>query len=149
MDKYIHYLESMKSLNGSWRVLKKLQTIEDQTEVWMAAYRMCLIDYCKPFKKSNGANGKLILEVPELPQNLQDVHDYVIKVRDKILAHSDLEPLNVKIINREYSENKYPPIICTDIPNFPVIELMLELVEAVIIRLTKLEKEFSFTKKEP
>ena len=139
----------MKSLNGSWRVLKKLQTIEDQTEVWMAAYRMCLIDYCKPFKKSNGANGKLILEVPELPQNLQEVHDYVIKVRDKILAHSDLEPLNVQIINREYSENKYPPIICTDIPNFPVIELMLELVEAVIMRLTKLEKEYSFTKKEP
>lgn len=149
MEKYIHYLESMKSLNGSWRVLKKLQTIEDQTEVWMAAYRMCLVDYCKPFKKSNGANGKLILKVPELPQHLQETHDYVVTVRDKILAHSDLEPLNVKVIDRRCLENEFPPIICMDIPSFPVIELMLELVEAVIIKLAKLEKEYSFTEKAP
>lgn len=133
MEEYIHYLESMKALNRSWRVLKELQAIKNQTELWMAAYKMCLIDYCKPFKKSNGINRRFSLQTPELPKHLKKTHDYVIYIRDKALAHSDLEPLKPMIVNRIFSKNSYPPIICTDIPNFPKIELMLELVETVII----------------
>jgi len=149
-DKYVHFLEAKKNLNRAWRVLKELQKNPDESEVWMAAYRMCLIDYCKPFKRSNGISEKTLkLEVPNFPAHLQETHEYVMTARDKILAHSDLEPLNAKLIYSKFTISDLPMIVRTDVPNFPAIELMLELVEFAVKELARTEPNFLPRRRDP
>jgi hypothetical protein len=62
-DRFIHYQESITCLNRAWRTICELEEIEPGSQVWAAAYRMTIIEYCKPFKKSRG-KGKNTHDIP-------------------------------------------------------------------------------------
>ncbi|WP_143056968.1 hypothetical protein [Nitrosomonas marina] len=62
---YIHYQESITSLNRAWRTACELESTPPGSAIWSAAYRMVLIEYCKPFKNSfDEARKRYALSVP-------------------------------------------------------------------------------------
>ena len=93
---YIHLQECIKSLNNAWviacEIEKESKNIKSHAIVF-AAYEMIFIEYCKPFKKSNGKNSKrYFLPVPpELNDFEKELHENIIRLRDKVIAHSDID----------------------------------------------------------
>jgi hypothetical protein len=68
-------------------------------EALRALRGMAIIAYCRPFKRSSaGAIAARFVTLEqlgiELPPDLLQLHEQLIRLRDKFLAHSDMEVLN-------------------------------------------------------
>ncbi|QVL44890.1 MAG: hypothetical protein KFB94_06145 [Methylophilaceae bacterium] len=98
-EKYIYYQESITCLNRALRTICELEAIPPGTQVWAMAYRMTIIEYCKPFKKSRGIiTAKLKMLEPQFSSEMKEIHDKLISLRDTVLAHSDLGSIDAKIV---------------------------------------------------
>lgn len=140
-DRFIHYKESITCLNRAWRTICELGEIEPGSQVWAAAYRMTIIEYCKPFKMSHG-KGKdtYSLPLPEFRQKMQELHETLISLRDTVLAHSDLRPIDAKIV---YGEEHEPLLIKNTLPKFPKPDEIKEIVEFVLDDLYGKEADYA------
>lgn len=144
-EQFIHYQESITSLNRAWRTVCELEKTDSGTAIWAAAYRMALVGYCKPFKRSNGITQKsLRLNVPELSVELNEVHNQVTGLRDKLLAHSDLSSLDPEVY---YSAEGTANIIKNCSPAMPSLNELRTLVESVLDYFYKKESEYAPRKK--
>ena len=140
-ERFIHYQESITSLNRAWRTICELEGIKPGTQVWAAAYRMTIIEYCKPFKKSHGKDkNNHSLPVPEFGQGMQELHDTLISLRDTVLAHSDLGPIDAKVV---YGDDHEPFIIKNTLPKFPSPSDIKEIIEFVLDDLYGKESEYA------
>ena len=135
-EEYVHYQEAITSLNRSWRTLCELETHKSGGAIWSAAYRMALIEYCKPFKISYGTNKvKHKLTSPKLDQEKLILHKHILDLRDQVLAHSDITVLDAKV---SYDNNAVFPvtlIISNRLGDLPKVTDIRNLVEAVLDEL--------------
>ena len=140
-DKFIHYQESITCLNRAWRTICELEEIEPGSQVWAAAYRMTIIEYCKPFKKSHGkGKNTYSLLLPEFSQKMQELHGTLISLRDTVLAHSDLGPIDAKIV---YGDEHEPFLIKNKLPKFPNPAEIKEIIEFVLDDLYSKEADYA------
>ena len=140
-DRFIHYQESITSLNRAWRTVRELEAAEPGSAIWAAAYRMVLVEYCKPFKRSNGLVLKTLkLDVPELIGDLNQIHDQVLHLRDKFLAHSDLDSIDPKVY---YAVNGEPIILKNTSPVMPSLYELRTLIENVLNHLYERESDYA------
>lgn len=140
-ETYIYYQESVTGLNRAWRTICELETTSPGSAIWAAAYRMALIEYCKPFKRSKGiSKHPLILKKrPPLPDAMVKLHEQVIDLRDTFLAHSDINRLDPKI---HYENLALPLIVKNTDPNMPSVKDMRMLIEHVLDYLYENESQF-------
>ncbi len=135
-EKFIHYKNSITSLNQSWVILCELEANESESVISWAAYRMALIEYCKPFKSSYDINQKRqILPAPKLDKEKMALHTKILHLRDKALVHSDHSVLDAKV---SYDKSaKFPvPMICLNIlDDLPKVSDIRNLVEIVLDEL--------------
>lgn len=96
-EKFIHYVECIQSLNRAWRILQDLGEVEHPTALHAAAFRFALIEYAKPYTRSDGIHGRRKLQPPQLPTELLTLHDRLLDLRNKVLAHSDLTLKQAKL----------------------------------------------------
>jgi hypothetical protein len=98
---------------------------------------LSLNGYCKPFKKSRGKDkNNHSLPVP---------NDTLISLRDTVLAHSDLGPIDAKVV---YGDEHEPFIIKNTLPKFPSPTEIKEIIEFVLDDLYSKESEYA-PRKEP
>ena len=139
-DRFIHYQESITCLNRAWRTICELEGIESGSQIWAAAYRMTIIEYCKPFKKSYGkGKNTYSLPLPEFIKEMHDLHKTLISLRDTVLAHSDLGPLDAKIVYREHGAI----LIKNTLPKFPRPADIKEIIEFVLDDLYNKENDYA------
>jgi hypothetical protein len=135
---YIHYQESIDSLNQAWRIVCELESVKPNGIIWNAAYRMALIEYCKPFKSSQGIIQKHHkVEIPPFDEEKQKLHENIIQLRDQILAHSDISILNATVSYDKNSEYPFPLVCKNTIPNMPNLLDIRNLIEFVLDELYK------------
>lgn len=133
---YIHYQEAITSLNRAWRTLRELEVAKPGTAMWSAAYRMSLIEYCKPFKVSYGSNKeKLSLPAPDLDQEMLKLHKAIIDLRDAMLVHSDISVMDAKVSYNHSSKFPVPLIVSKTVTNLPKVADIRALVERVLDKL--------------
>ena len=89
------YLDLAKS---SLELVKKYMSIE---ELRMPLMRDAIVAYFATFRSSRGrvSNKKFSLSEIEglIPESLREVHDKIGAIRDRIVAHCDLEPRNPRV----------------------------------------------------
>ncbi|SEN63784.1 hypothetical protein [Nitrosomonas marina] len=129
---YIHYQESITSLTRAWRTACELENTPPGSAIWSAAYRMVLIEYCKPFKYSfDEVKKRYKLPAPRFDEEKKILHEKIENLRDQVLAHCDISVLEAKVYYNP--EAKFPvPLICqnnlTGLPNITEIRELIEYV---------------------
>lgn len=140
---YIHYQESITSLNRSWRTLCELEASESGNAIWSAAYRMALIEYCKPFKVSYGKNReRLSLATPDLDHDDLALHEKILSLRDQVLAHSDLSVLDASVCYDRNALFPVPLIVSNAFVELPEVTDIKNLVELVLDVLYSKQGEY-------
>ena len=103
-EKYIHLVNSIDSLNTTWRILKKIKD-EKRNPLAGFAFQFALIEYSKPYKDSNSAfldsKGRPVrtyrLKTEYIPQSHLSLHKRILSIRDKMLAHLDLDVRDARV----------------------------------------------------
>lgn len=135
-EEYIHYQESVTSLNRSWRTLCELETSKAGNAIWSAAYRMALVEYCKPYKTSYSKNKvKLKLPKPNLDHKELELHEKIVGLRDQVLAHSDLSVLDASVSYDKNASFPVPLIVSNVLGELPQVTDIRNLVELVLDEL--------------
>ncbi len=132
-EEYTHYQESITSLNRAWRTACELESTNPGNAIWSAAYRMVIVEYCKPFKKSNLKKGvRHNLKTPDLSPNLEALHKELINLRDKVMAHSDIDVLDANVVYDKSAQYPVPMIAKNSLNALPDISNIRGLIEHVL-----------------
>lgn len=139
-EQYIHYQECINCLNTAWRTVCELENNKPGNALWAAAYRMALVEYCKPFKRSQGLNKQpLKIENLSFDSEFKRLHEEIISLRDTVLAHCDLGPLDAKLV---YGSSDSPMIVMNSTPNLPKPSDIRQLIEFVLDELYRKKSEY-------
>lgn len=147
-EEYVHYQESITSLNRAWRTLCELESAPAGNAIWSAAYRMAIVEYCKPFTISQiNKSERYKLPSPNLTDKFDKFHARLLELRNQVMAHSDLGALDAKVYYDQTAEFPVPLIVQNKMDNFPSVREIKNQVEAVLDALyqqeTEYEKRFS------
>lgn len=142
-EEYIHFQESITSLNRAWRTLCELEKSQPGNAIWSAAYRMVVVEYCKPFTKSQvNKNERHKLPLPNIPDDSKLLHDRLLKLRHQVMAHCDLSPLDANVSYDKTDDFPMPLIVKNVLGNFPSITEIKNLVETVLDALYQKESQY-------
>ncbi|MBA5638555.1 hypothetical protein H3H37_15960 [Duganella sp. LX20W] len=133
-EAYVHFVGCMENLNRAWMLTQLIRKNAAAEPLITAAYELALIEYAKSFKPSEGIHSrKYIWQEPSLSKEQLELHRKIIKLRDKVLAHSDI---SVKEAQLYVSESGGSPIM-TVVSNMPEQLPLPEEVSALIEQLLR------------
>ena len=89
-EDFVHYVECIQSLNRAWSILQELATIEHPSLLHGAAFRYALVEYAKPYTRSDGDHARRTLPPPTLSAELLSTHHQILSLRHQVLAHTDI-----------------------------------------------------------
>jgi len=142
-EEYTHYQESITSLNRAWRTACELERATPGNAIWSAAYRMVIVEYCKPFKKSK-INKKDChkLKTPNLSSTDEALHEQLANLRDKVMAHSDIDALDASVSYDKTAKYPVPIIVKNSLNGLPNISKIRILIEHVLDKLYEKEGDY-------
>ena len=138
-EAYVHYAECINSLNCAWHVLCELRAIDCKTAIHAAAYRFALVEYAKPYTRSDGTfkSGRNAYKLP--PPNLPDeslvLHQQILDLRDQVLAHSDLTLKEAQVYITSHGEHTFVGVLSNSLPTFPDSEAVITLIENTLDKM--------------
>jgi hypothetical protein len=142
-EEYIHFQESITSLNRAWRTLCELEKCKPGNAVWSAAYRMVVVEYCKPYTPSQiNKIERHKLSLPNIPDESKLLHGRLLKLRHQVMAHSDLSVLDANVSYDKSADFPAPLIFKNVLDNFPNITEIKKLVETVLDALYQQEAQY-------
>lgn len=142
-EEYIHFQESITSLNRAWRTLCELEKCEPGNAVWSAAYRMVVVECCKPFTKSQiNDKERYKLPFPDVPDESKLQHEKLLMLRHQVMAHSDLSVLDASVSYDKTANFPVPLIAKNVLDGFPSVTEIKKLVEIVLDALYQEEHEY-------
>lgn len=146
-EKYIHFVSCIDSLDSAWRLIC---TVKEQRGLGNpligAAFRYALIEYSKPYTKSQGVvKRNWFLDATFVPQDMLDLHKRITNARDQIHAHSDLTVIEAKLHVSEIQG--MPPFISRNrihgLEEFNNIDDIQLLIEATLDNMYTEEKRLA------
>ncbi|MDP5189226.1 hypothetical protein [Rheinheimera baltica] len=142
-EEYVHFQESITSLNRAWRTLCELEKAPSGNAIWSAAYRMVIVEYCKPFTNSQINESKRHkLPAPSLTDEGKKLHARLLDLRNQVMAHSDLSVLDAKVCYDQTAEFPVPLIVQNVLGNLPIVSEVKNQVEAVLDTLYQQEAQY-------
>lgn len=142
-EEYVHFQESITSLNRAWRTLCELEKSPPGNAIWSAAYRMVIVEYCKPFTISQINESKRHkLSPPSLTDDCKEMHDRLLDLRNQVMAHSDLTVLDANVSYDQTAEFPVPLIVKNVLDNLPSVSEIKNQVEAVLDSLYQQEAQY-------
>jgi len=130
-EDFVHYVDCIDSLNRAWSILQDLGTVERPSALHAAAFRFALIEYAKPYTRSDGIHGRHKLPPPELPELLA-LHQQLLDLRDQVLAHSDLTVKQAQLHLHSFHGKPYY-IVSSNLPeSLPTREAVITLIERTL-----------------
>lgn len=138
-EAYVHYAECINSLNCAWHVLCELRAIDRKTAIHAAAYRFALIEYAKPYTRSDGTfkSGRNAYKLP--PPNLPDeslvLHQQILDLRDQVLAHTDITLKDAQILIASHRDHTFVAVMSNSLPAFPDSEAVITLIENTLDKM--------------
>ncbi len=152
-DYFVFFRESNWHLNTAWRILKEIKTGAGTPILVNAAFQFALIEYCKPYKRSNGnirnAKGKFNqhqLDLKFIPPEYLPLHQRIIDARDTIHAHGDLTAIDAEVYVKESPHEKIVGYIRKGIDGtkeIKNIDSIIYLIEQTLDSMYKEEKRLT------
>ena len=135
-ETYVHYAECIYSLNRAWSILCDLRAIERKTSIHAAAFRFALIEYTKPYTRSDGAfrsgRNPYKLPPPNIAADLLTLHSQILGLRDTFLAHTDLTIKEATVCVALIRGHKHVTVGSNTDPALPAIEDVITLIERTL-----------------
>jgi len=142
-EEYVHFQESVTSLNRAWRTLCELEKTPSGNAIWSAAYRMAVVEYCKPFTHSQiSKEERYKLPIPNIPDDSMLLHLRLLELRNQVMAHSDLSVLDTKVCYDKTAKFPFPLMFKNVVDNFPSITEIKNQVETVLDALYQQESQY-------
>ncbi len=146
-EHYVHFAECIESLTSAWRILKELESAP-RGVIRAAAYRMALVEYAKPYKRSDGAHKRgrdgYLLPAPPLTSAELTLHNQILDLRDQVLAHSDLTLKDARVHASRVQGHPFVAIGSNQMPSFPdtlaVIGLIERSLDLMYLQLEQLDE---------
>ena len=133
-EEYLHLVVCIECFRRSANILRDLLTCELNKTLADAAYKSAIVEYVKPYSVSNGdAKFKYKLSMFELAPSDVQMHETLVVLRDKVIAHSDLTPMQGKVFPNSASEQTAAIVSLNSDPQFPAVSDVLDFVERVIV----------------
>lgn len=130
-EDFVHYVDCIDSLNRAWSILQDLGTVARPSAVHAAAFRFALIEYAKPYTRSDGIHARHKLPPPELPELLA-LHEQILDLRDQVLAHSDLTVKQAQLHLHSFNGKPYYIVASNIDPPLPDPEAVIRLIEQTL-----------------
>ena len=113
-ERYVLSHLSLIDMERASRSIEYLATTVDD-HLREALFRDAVVSYAKPFSDNRGVFTKKGLRISEkgIPQELKVVHLEVIRVRDKLFAHIDLDVQNPELTHFEINGEMHHPFSVT------------------------------------
>jgi hypothetical protein len=134
-EAYVHYAECINSLNCAWHVLCELRAIDRKTAIHAAAFRFALVEYAKPYTRSDGTFKRYRLPPPSLPVELLALHQQILDLRDQVLAHSDLTLKEAQVYIASHGDHPLVGVASNSLPTFPDSEAVITLIENTLDKM--------------
>ena len=135
-ERYVHLFQCVEDLNGAWRVLHELKDSGAAGELAQAAFRYALVEYAKPYKRSEGTVTKWHqLNEDSVPPQYVDLHRDLVSARDKIHAHSDLTVREARLRVRQTKDGKIVTPVRKGVDvaeEYSRLDSIIDLVEVTI-----------------
>jgi hypothetical protein len=131
-EDFVHYVECIESLNRAWSILQDLGTVEKPSALHAAAFRFALVQYARPYTRSDGTHGRRKLPAPQLSPDLVALHQQILDLRDQVLAHSDLTIKQAQLHLHSYAGKPYYIIASNYAEAFPSREAVITLIERTL-----------------
>ncbi len=84
-EKYVHHVSCIDDLNRAWSILQELRRASERTAVHAAAFAFALIEYAKPYTRSDGVykQGRhgYALPPPDLEPEELALHHQILNLR--------------------------------------------------------------------
>ena len=148
-ETYFHYTECINSLNRAWYILCELRAVEKPKAIHAAAFRFALIEYAKPYTRSDGKHrhgrNSYKLPAPNLSQDLLTLHQNILDLRDTFLAHNDLTLKEAKLFVTRHEAHPCVGVLSNSDPSLPDREVIIKLIESTLdqmyVEWKRLEKD--------
>lgn len=137
-EEYIHYVECIDSLNRAWWILQKLRETKQRDAITAAAFRFALVEYAKPYKGSDGIHqnrkkkNSYKLRPPSLSLEDLTLHQQILYLRDRVLAHSDLTLKEAVVYRWQYGGQMNVGIVSNNSQQLPDIDSVVEFIERTL-----------------
>lgn len=135
-EDFVHYVECIESLNRAWSILQDLGTVEKPSALHAAAFRFALIQYASPYTRSDGTHGSRKLPAPQLSPDLLALHQKILDLRGKVLAHSDLTIKQAQLYLHSYAGKPNYLIASNYAEAFPSREAIITLIERTLDQMS-------------
>ena len=152
---FVFFRESIWHLNTAWRILTEIKTGAGTPILVNAAFQFALIEYCKPYKRSDGniknAKGKPIryhLDQKYIPPEYSSLHQRITNARDQIHAHGDLTVLDAKVYVEESAYGKVAGYVRNVIHGTEELEHIDSIIDLIEQTLDSMHEEEEKLKQE-
>jgi hypothetical protein len=74
-EEFVHYVGCIEDLNRAWCILQELRAVTKHTAVYAAAFAFALVQYAKPYTRSDGIHkrGRQGYTLPEPDLSADDL----------------------------------------------------------------------------
>ena len=146
-ETYVHYAECINGLNRAWQILGELRAIDRKTAIHAAAFRFALVEYAKPYTRSDGNFKSYKLTPPNLPADLLALHQQILNFRHQVLAHADLTLKEAQVYITSSAGHSLVTVASNSLPAFPdgedIIKLIEHTLDKMYVEVKRLEKNLS------
>lgn len=143
-EEYFHLVDCIESFRRSSNILKELLGSELSKTLTNAVYKAAIIEYAKPYTPSHGdEKWKYRLAPPELTKSEARLHNVLMTLRDKVIAHSDLSPKQGKVFPGSATETRAAIVSLNADPKYPEASDVLSLVERTLTLLDERQLQLS------
>ncbi|MCX4186538.1 hypothetical protein [Methylophaga sp. OBS4] len=106
---FLHVQNCFSDLDDARNVLKAVRN-SDGGIIREAAFKYAVIAYCRVYTGSQGKKGTPWRKLDEryIPDGFRELHDELLRCRDKMYAHSDRDILDAKVSVHEFKGQKIP-----------------------------------------
>ena len=148
-EKYVHFISCVDDLNNAWRILQLVKKRKNNS-LKHIAFKFALIEYSKPYLRSDGMFGKYKLDKSFVPPEHLALHGRILDARNKFLAHSDLTIRDAQLYVTPSSFGKFVGIVQNVIhgsEEFGNIDYVIDLTEKTLLKMyeerDRMEKDLS------
>ena len=150
-EEYVHLVSCIASLNEAWNILHNVKKSHSKSLV-NPAFQFALIEYSKPYKKSYDEVKRIHkLGNEHISSKHLDLHNKIIKARDRVHAHSDLTVDDAKVYVTNTFYGKHVGIaknVIYDTEMIGEIDAVIDLIEksldSMYIKVKQLESALPF-----
>ncbi len=138
-ERYLHFMTCIDDLQRAWTILQDVKKADPKS-----AYELALVEYSKPYKVSFGNIKKHQWPSPKYAGDDLKLHERILLLRDKVLAHSDLPHKEAKIHATRYAKEQVVTVVMNIREQMPPLDGVLALIEKTLMdkapELAKLEQ---------